>query len=311
MAIWTQRALIVAAATGLPSGAGAQIDTPAEGCRTGVLRGDGSLVEQLRTALAASGCIESVETGATIDIESAPGNRVHLAVRGPGGANAERDVDRIATAALIVESWAEATRVDLLEPTSADPGVADPAEGPTLGPSQPTRAATAASLSAHGTAAFGNDGSTWFGAEIAGCARLGPTCFGGAVRYLADVGLSEGTASENGTRTMLGGDVELSLPLEPTPEVSVTPALALGLAWLDSIVYSAGRTLGVDGLRALVLGSCSVAVALVESLWLDIRVSVLWSPLARQAPWMFEGASVDSDPVVLGAASLGLRMDIR
>jgi hypothetical protein len=64
-------------------------------------------------------------------------------------------------------------------------------------------------------------------------------------------------------------------------------------------------------MRALVRGSFAGAVAMLDWLSLELQLAVTWSPLARQAAWMIEDASVDPDPVVLASVTLGLRAEIR
>lgn len=282
--------------------------------------GDPVLVSAMRAALSERGvglddphCSAAESSSLTVTRTAAGGVRLEL--HAPDGSNASRDVDRVTTAAMLVESWTEATRLDLLEPplvraASADTATSEPTEPPTLVPDPPTPS-TLVTLTAHGIFAVGDEGSTWFGAQIGACAHAGPACIGANVRYLSDGGLSDGTVSEGGSRTYLGGDLELSLPFAPSAFITLTPAIALGLGWMDMVVLDGGRTVVVDGLRAMVSGSFAGAVALVDWLSLELRIAVSWSPLARQSSWMSEGASFDPDPVVLGSVLLGLRADLR
>ncbi len=282
--------------------------------------GDPTLVPAMREALAERGvtiddprCAAAESSSLTVT-RTAHG-AVRLQLRAPDGSNASRDVDRVTTAAMLVESWTEATRLDLLEPPSLPtaPGATATSEAsapPTVAP-DPAPPSTLVTLSAHGIFALGDEGSSWFGAQIGACVRAGPACIGANARYLSDGGLSDGTVSEGGSRTYLGGDLELSLPFTPVAFITLAPAIALGLGWMDMVVLDGTRTVVVDGLRAMVSGSFAGAVALVDWLSLELRIAVSWSPLARQSSWMTEGASFDPDPVVLGSVLLGLRADLR
>ena len=282
------------------------------------IEGEADLVRELTSALMARGIVlDAASTalgGATVRIEALPSGGVRLELRGPDGSSAAREVARVTTAAMLIESWTEATRMDLLEPPpvtthAPEPPAPEPA-APIVDP-VPTERSALGNVAAHGVAAFGNEGSSWFGAQIDGCAQAGPVCLGGAFRYLSDSGLSDGTTSEGSSRTYLGGDLAVSLPFHPAPDVTLTPALALGLGWLESVVLGAPRTVTIDGLRAIGSASFAGAVALIDWLSLELRLAVTWSPLAHQSGWAADGASFDPDPVVLGSVLLGLRAEIR
>ncbi len=301
-----------------------------EGARIG---GTPELVSSLRDALRARGghVLEdpSCADPRALNVEVTPsGDRIRVMLRGPDGSSAVRDVDRMTTAALLVESWTQATQLDLLEPPRTDastvvaderPDAAAVAQSPTPPASAALPEATqlaeptapVATVSAAAIAAFGNEGSSWFGAQLGACAHAGPTCLGGSLRYLADSGLSDGTPAEGGQRTSLGVDVDVSLPFSVGAGLTLTPAVALGLGWLDVIVIDATRSVVIDGVRALVSGSFAGAVALIEWLALELRFALTWSPLARQLAWTAQGLSVDPDPVVLASVMLGVRADIR
>jgi hypothetical protein len=253
----------------------------------------------------------SCATHASVAVEVAMSEQglVRVVLLGAEGATAVRDVDRMTTAALIVESWTRATELDLLEPHRDAPAPEAPAPEPIV--EAPTPRTAVATLSAAAIAAFGDEGSSWFGAHLGACAHAGPTCVGGSVRYLSDSGLSD-APSENSQRTYVAGELDVSLPFDVAPGFILTPAVALGLGWLDVVVVDdSGRTVVTDALRALVSGSFAGAVALVDWLSLELRLSATWSPLARQSTWIDQGVSIDPDPVFLGSLMLGVRADIR
>jgi len=256
----------------------------------------------------------SCATSASVSVEVAMSERglVRVVLLGPEGAAAVRDVDRIGTAALIVESWTRATELDLLEPApplAVTPvATVSPEPEPAAVPETHTAAVT---ITAAAIVAFGDEGSSWFGAHLGACAHAGPTCIGGSLRYLSDSGLSDAT-SEDSQRTFVGGDLDVSLPFDVAPGFILTPAVALGLGWLDIVVVDeTGRTVVTDALRALVSGSFAGAVALVDWLSLELRFTGSWSPLARQSTWVDQGVKIDPDPVFLGSVMLGVRADIR
>ena len=262
------------------------------------------------------------ENSVVVDVTLTQEGRIRVVLRGPDGSNAMREVDRMTTAALLVESWIEATRLDLLEAPRVHggagtvEGIATTTEASTeaeVGASLPTPEPTAvvAVASAAAIAAFGNEGSSWFGVELSGCARAGPTCIGGSLRYLSDSGLSDGSSTEDGQRNYVGADVDLSLPFGVGTNLTLTPTVALGLGWLDVVVTGRGRPVIIDSLRATVSASFAGAVALAEWLSLELRLAAAWSPLARQMAWMTGGLNVDPDPVVLASVMLGVRGDIR
>lgn len=296
-------------------------------CPSGAfLRGDAELVAELSEALESRGTpVASSADCASLAVEvTASGSRIHLSLDDTTGSPTVRDLDHVATAALLVESWLEAAEVDLLEPPVAtavtseettqptsDPPPAATAAAATGEPSEHEEQPSVVTMIARGEAAFGNDGSTWVGARLGACAHAGPTCIGGIARYVADSGLSEGTIADGEQRVLLAVDAEVSVPIVVAPGISVIPALAVGLGWLRVTVAEEGRSGSADGFRALVTGSIAGAVALVDWLSLELTLGATWSPLARTTAWIVDGVSVDPDPIVLSAATLGLRAEIR
>lgn len=234
----------------------------------------------------------------------------------------ERRVERVLTAALLIESWNEASRLDLLEPATdalaGDAAQDEAAIASVAGPTAvsepliaPAPRAASASITALGEAAFGNDASTWFGVRVGACGHAGPTCIGGSLRYLSDSGLTEGTAGGGEQRVYLGADAVLEVPIDVGGGVTLAPAITLGLGWLRMTVAEGVRSVNADVLRALVGGAFAAAIEMIDWLALEVVAAVSWSPLARQSAWLADGLSVDPDPVVFGSVSLGLRMVLR
>lgn len=282
--------------------------------------GESQIVESLRHALEARGMRVAGEgecVSTSVEVERV-GERIRVAQIG-AGATLMRELDRIETAALLVESWTAATDVDLLEPP---PAIAEPAAAE-VAPAAPAVVvepaavspevdrAIVATLLALAEASFGNDGSTWFGARLGACAHAGPTCLGGSLRYLSDSGLTEGTLGTGEGRVYLGADADLSLPIVVSPLITLEPTVALGLGWFRSSVVEGTQRVDADGLRARLEGSFAAAVHLIDWLALELAVAVTWSPLARGSAWVLDGQSIDPDPVVFGAVQLGLRLELR
>jgi hypothetical protein len=288
-------------------------------CDGVLVTGDGPLVSALERRLASIGCPRASGTTTHVEITTA-GPALRLVIGDADGANEVREPADIASAALLVEAWREAAGVDLLEPTMPSVVVPDapatstgppPESVDALGTSAPQPRPALATIQAHGIAAFGNEGSTWFGADAAACVHAGPFCIGGVARFLMDANLDGGAAPERDRRTLLGGGVGLQLPLAVANWLTLTPSIGLGIAWFDSVAFDGARLVRTDGVRVIVDGALSAAVALADWLSLELSLAVLWSPMARQRDYTTDGAVMDADPVAFGTTSLGLRAVIR
>jgi hypothetical protein len=307
----------------------------AQTCAGGVrLLGDVSAVTALAAALAPRGLHVAEEGGCaevTIEVDRV-GERYRITLVS-GGEDEMRELDRIETAALLVESWAAAAEVDLLEPVAGEVGSESESaresgsggEGEGAGESESesesglaasepgaahARGMGAATVFALGELALGADGSTWFGARLGACANIGPFCLGGSVRYLADTGLSEATLGEGESRAYLGGDVDFALPFAPTDALRVVPAVMVGVGWMHITSVEAGRTATSDEARARLGVALSGAVRIVDWLFLELAASFAWSPLAHTAPWIADSIPIDPDPPFYGSAQLGLRAEV-
>jgi hypothetical protein len=293
----------------------------------GTVRLEGEPSAAFREALVARGLrvVSATEcAGVTVEVHET-GGRWQLALQGEGG-GAVRELERIETAALLVESWSAAADVDLLEPSVASV----PAPAPSVTPdtsSAPTTDATApravpdaapapatepvAAVLAEGEVTLGGDGSTWFGARVGACASAGPFCLGGSLRYLADTGLSEGSLGAGEARSYLGPDLDVALPIAVSSALRVVPAIDVGVGWMHITTVDAGRTVTADEPRARLGASLSGAVRMIDWLFLELGFSFTWSPLAHSVPWITDAITIDPDPPVYGSVRLGLRAELR
>ena len=156
-----------------------------------VAAGDPALVKTLVARLSASGIATSSSAGCpsvSVTIEQR-GSQVHVKLADAFQRTGERDVQDVATAAAIVESWTQ-QEID----AGSLPAEPAPAIVATVAPQRPRGERFAIAASA--TSAFGtNGGTTWLGGSISACARLGPTCIGAIARATADTRATGDTAS--------------------------------------------------------------------------------------------------------------------
>jgi len=140
--------------------------------------GDPVLVQSLVDRLAASGIATAPAAGCPavrVNVEQR-GEQVHLRVVDAYQRLGERDVQDVATAAAIIESW---TLQEI------EPGALPPLPPPET-PVAPAPSSPRFTLAAAPRSALGSDGSTWLGAGVDGCARVGWACLGAATTIAAD-----------------------------------------------------------------------------------------------------------------------------
>ena len=183
-------------------------------CRPAAIpHGDPQLVQTLIEKLSASG-IETAPDAAcpAVRVQVAQrGPQVHLRVTDAFERLGERDVQDVATAAAIIETWT----LQEIEPGTL-PEAPPVMPAPTYSPRTGLAAAAQASMSEQAT--------TWVGGSVAGCAMVRWSCLGGTVRAATDVvttahGLFElDTLATVDVPRMLGRFV-------------VSPGIALGYGW--------------------------------------------------------------------------------
>lgn len=213
----------VAIATALVLG-GMTSTAHAECAPSAIPIGDATIVKALIDRLAANGITTTAVSGCPavrVNVEQR-GEQLHLKVIDAFQRRSERSVHDVATAAAVIESWTLQV---------VDPG-ALPAEAPPTTTTIVVAPATlaTASIVAGGRSWIGDDGTTWIGATLGGCRRVGWSCLGGAV----DVG-SDTSAVQD---AMTGSHRSRAIHAVATADVprklgafTASPGLSLGYGW--------------------------------------------------------------------------------
>ena len=234
-----------------------------------------------------------------------------VAIRDAGARESRRVVAGLDVAAALVESWA---RTDISGPLMSPPPPdgASLREAPVVAgaalvlqrPGDPPRSLA---LRVAGETTFASDGSLWFGAQVAGCVRLGRTCIGALARFAQDSGLTEAAdsveAARKGAELIIGAELPYHVG-----RGAVTPGFGLGVGWLRTTVASAaGGTSDVDsgGLRAE--ANLAIRIPLSRRLSIDVGLGLAVSPLARSSQELANGATLPGEPRGYLRALGGLR----
>jgi hypothetical protein len=160
---------------------------------TAVPDGDPALVRSLIARLTANGIATTPAAGCpTVAVHLQPrGLGLHMTLADAYQRKGERDVQDVATAAVIVESWTHQEIDEGSLPPEAEPAVT--AAVVVAEPSHLVRSGIGASV----TSAVGSNGGTvWVGGVISACLRVGPFCAG------ASVGAELDTRATGDTRTI-------------------------------------------------------------------------------------------------------------
>jgi hypothetical protein len=239
-------------------------------CRpTAVPQGDPQLVSLLRERLTANG-IEtqpSPSCPAVRVIVAQRGQQVHLRVTDAYERLGEREVQDVATAAAIIESWT-------LQEIEAGSLPAD--APPVVSPPEPASPAPWFEVGAAFRTAMTEQSSTWMGATVAACARLGWSCVGVTVGYAKDIEAT-GTSSTGGHElSQLDARATAEVP-RAVARFVVTPGLSLGygLQWiatqhLDAHLQPVTMTESVHALRGGLQLRIAHAVARSVSIFTEL-----------------------------------------
>ena len=185
--------------------------------------GDPALVKSVSERLSASGVMTTAP-------ENCPAVRVHLERRGDQlhlrvadgyQRRGEREVQDVATAAAVIESWtlqeievgsmpAEAVR------TSAPVAVA-------AGPAS-------FGIGAAFRSAITDQSSTWMGAAVSGCARISWACIGATIGCATDIEATGATSMDDHHPSQLDVRAMVEVPHSLAGFV-VSPGLSLGYGW--------------------------------------------------------------------------------
>lgn len=211
-----------------------------------VPQGDAALVSTLSERLAANGIDTQPDP-------SCPVVRVHVMQRGPQvhlrvtdayERLGEREVQDVATAAAIIESWT----LQEIDAGSMPPDA--------ISMAAIARAPSTFGVGAAFRSAMTEQSSTWLGGSISGCMRVGKTCLGATIGFAKDIEAT-GAPSTDAHRLM-------QLDTRATAELAwsvgrfvVSPGVSLGYGWqritsdhLDASMRPFTVTESSHGLRA-------------------------------------------------------------
>lgn len=196
-----------------------------------VVSGDPELAERVTDELDARGIADRAPAGCprvTATIREQGGVLVLSLVDGYGQVG-ERRVRDVSTAAALIESWTRQESVDVALAIEDEP-VAAPAAAVTSSAvvvEAAPRVAPRFGVSLAFETTRSDDGSTWVGGALAGCARIGRVCVGGELRGIAD---TRATGATGHARRGVDLYASVDLPFRAGP-VTVSPGLGAGLAW--------------------------------------------------------------------------------
>jgi hypothetical protein len=192
-----------------------------------VAEGEPALVKTLITRLVASGIATTSTAGCpTVQVRlEKRGQQIHVRVTDAFNRLGERDVQDVATAAAIIESWTlqEVDTGTLPVEPSAEAGPASPA----IAALHLVRSGVAASV----LSALGSDGTTWVGGAVAACARIGALCAGASLRGERDTRATGDTSTIAQDAYVLSALATIDLPRKLGGFV-LSPGIGVGYGWL-------------------------------------------------------------------------------
>ena len=238
-----------------------------------VAQGDPVLVKGLIARLAANGIATSTTSGCPavrVDIEQ-HGSQVHVRLADASQRTGERDVQDVATAAALVESW---TYQEIDAGTLPDPAPAI-IEAP-----HTSRFGIAASvISGLGT----NGGTTWIGGSISACMRVGSFCTGATLRSQLDTTATGETTTIAQDTYSIAALATLDVPRRVGRFV-VSPGIGVGYGYAHATTHhhdAMNNLLDVPsgdhqlraGVHAALLDRWSDHLAAFVDLWTDLAVA--------------------------------------
>ncbi len=192
---------------------------------TAIPVGDASIVKALSERLAANGIKTAAIAGCPVvrvNVEQR-GEQLHLKLIDAFQRRGVRSVQDVATAAAVIESWTLQVVV---------PGALPEMPGPvaTVVVAAAPMAISTTSIIAGGRSWLGNDGSTWVGASVGACRRVGWSCLGGAMDFGSDTSAVDdfmtGTHRSLALHVLATADVPRKLG-----SFTVSPGVSLGYGW--------------------------------------------------------------------------------
>jgi hypothetical protein len=196
-----------------------------------VAQGDPALVKALIARLTASGIATTPAPGCpAVQVRlDKRGRQVHVRVTDAFNRLGERDVQDVATAAVIIESWT-LQEVDA-GTLPIEPPVVATVEATPASPALATRHLVRSGVAASVLSALGSNGTTWVGGAAAACARIGALCAGAALRGERDTRATGDTRTIEQDSYVVSALATLDLPRKLGSFV-VSPGIGVGYGWL-------------------------------------------------------------------------------
>lgn len=238
-----------------------------------VAQGDPALVKGLVARLAANGIATSMTSGCPavrVDIEQR-GSQVHVRLADASQRTGERDVQDVATAAALVESWTY---------QEIDAGTLPDAAPATIETPHTSRFAIAAGvISGLGT----NGGTTWIGGSISACMRVGSLCAGATLRSALDTTATGETTTIAQDTYTIAALATLDLPRRVGGFI-VSPGIGVGYGYAHATTHhhdAMNNPLDVPsgdhqlraGAHAALLKPWGEHLAAFVDLWTDLAVA--------------------------------------
>jgi hypothetical protein len=196
------------------------------------------------------------------------GAQIHVALADAFQRTGERDVDDVATAAAIVESW--------LQQEIDDRGFT-PAERTPL-----ERHTARSGIAVSAISSIGTNATTWVGGSVSACLRVGPTCAGLLARGELDTTATGPTATILQDSYVVTGFATVDLPIRIGAWV-LGPGVAVGYGYLHVTTHhhdamnnpldvpSSDHEL-IAGAHAALARGWTEHVSLFADLWTDVAV---------------------------------------
>jgi hypothetical protein len=190
--------------------------------------GDPQLVTDLISKLSANGIATARESGCPsvqVRIEQR-GALVHVRLADAFQRTSERDVQDVATAAAVIESWTY---------QEIDAGTLPAEPAPVVIAEAPHVARTGIAVSAM-SALGSNGGTTWIGGSISGCFRVGPLCTGVALRTQLDTDATGDSSPLSQDSYVLSAIATIDLPRHLGGFV-LSPGIGVGYGYLHVVTH--------------------------------------------------------------------------
>jgi hypothetical protein len=238
-----------------------------------VAQGDPALVVPLIAKLTASGIATTSAAGCPVvqvNLEQR-GLQVHVKLADGFQRTGERDVQDVATAAAIVESWTYQEIEAGTLPAESVVATSAPAVAP---PSAPRLAVAAGVMSALGT----NGGTTWIGGSLGTCVRIGSWCPGALARVQADTTATGDSSSISQDAYALSALATIDRPIELGGFV-LSPGIGVGYAYLHVTTHHHNGSMPLDvptsdhelcaGAHAALWKPLGTSLAVFADLWTE------------------------------------------